>query len=334
MSSINIVFSTSDYYLLPTICSMLSIIDNASEKCDFIILSNGLTARSKEKLVIIAEDLGVNIDVLEISGKLEELAREFGLPESRGSFSTYSRIFLAEIIPDLDHVWLIDSDTLVLGDICELKRYNVHTIAAVPDQVVLNKYSCHESQDLTDQLYFNMGVVGLNLKQWRELGLLGKLRDEFDQSEPLKIVDQTVVNRYFSSHIYRLHQKFNFYTYFHHDLSYDFLSGLSVPKYFLGNKEFTEAKEAPVIIHFIGFWFERPWFNKSYSPFRKAYAHYWEKLEVYGLDNQLYPRPAEGALSKIYSSLFSTLLALGFTKAHYKIRYIYIQKVKKFMEGG
>lgn len=333
MALINIVFSTSEYYLLPTICSIVSIIDNASEKCDFIILSNGLSARSKQKFCLIAKDAGVNIDVLEISGKLEELAREFGLPKSRGSYSTYSRIFLAEILPNLDHVWLLDSDTLVLGDICELKQYSDHTIAAVPDQVVLNKHSCHESWDLSNKLYFNMGVVGLNLKKWRELNLLGKLRDEFDQSEPLKIVDQTVVNRYFSDYIYRLHQKYNFYTYFHHELPYDFLSGLSIPRYFLGKEEFTEAKEAPVIIHFIGFWFERPWFIKSYSPFKRVYSYYWKKLELYGLDNQLYSKPTEGRLTRLYSALFSTLLAFGYAKTHYKIRYIYIQKVKKFMEG-
>lgn len=308
---------------------MLSVIDNSSEKCNFIILSNDLSDRAKEKFNLISKDTGFDINVIEISNKLEALAKEFGFPKSRGSYSTYSRIFLAEIITDLEHVWLIDSDTLVIGDICELKKYNNRTIAAASDHVVLGKYSNHESEDLKYKPYFNMGVVGLNLKKWRDLNLLGRLRDEFDKSKPIKIVDQTIVNRYFSSHIYRLHQKYNFYTYFHHDLSYDYLEELSIPDYFLGKKEFNEARSAPVIIHFIGFWFERPWFKKSYTPYKKTYDYYWNKMSAYGLDTKLFPKPIEPFTAKIYSLLFSTLLALKWNKIHYKIRYIFIQKLKK-----
>ena len=324
----NFVYSTSSLYLKPTLCSIISLIDNITLDCNFVILSNDLSCEDKSKIYSMFSNSSHTISVLDIHDQLSKYAIEFNLKQSRGSYSTYARIFLSELLPDLEHVWLIDSDTLILDDLSQLRDYEDAIISACPDYVVLNKFSRHESKELSNQMYFNMGVVGLNLTKWRSNNLLAKFRFDFDGSINYKIVDQSIVNRYFNNHIKPLPLKYNYYTYFHKKFKFNFYKNQAKSDYYPDFNEFNEARLQPAIVHFIGFWFERPWYKLGSTPFKSIYYQYWSRLSDFGFTSILFDRPRVSLPRKLYSTIFSFFVRHNLNLLEYIFRYVFIQFLK------
>ena len=112
----NIVYSSSEYYLKPTLVSVLACLKIRSRSHTIFLLSSGVSDKSKLAFTNLVESMGSIPEILEIDAVLESKAIEFNLPKMRNNYSTYARLFLSEIL-DVESVLLIDSDTLVVGEI-------------------------------------------------------------------------------------------------------------------------------------------------------------------------------------------------------------------------
>lgn len=274
----NIVYASSEYYYHPTYVSIFSLLKNSVDKHNVVLLSSGIPQKKVNELEAMVLRFGSTFDCLDIKDLLEAKAKKYNFPLMRGGYSTYARIFLADILLDLEDVLLIDSDTLVLGDVSEIKTAGLENVMlACRDYVVSNKYSNHEAPALASTPYYNMGVVYVNLKKWRDLKLTDLLDKDFDRKYQLKIADQSIVNKYFSDYISPLEIKFNFYTYFQYNFSYEYYKSLNNHTSFLGLEEFMSGRDRPTILHFIGTWYERPWFKYNICPYKRAYVAYWKK---------------------------------------------------------
>lgn len=322
----NIVYSSSEYYLKPTLVSIFSLLKNSNQNHNIFLLSSGVSDKSKLAFTNLVESMGSNAEILEIDSVLESRAIEFNLPKMRNNYSTYARLFLSEIL-DVESVLLIDSDTLVVGEVEDIldEITDDGVMFAARDFVISNKYSRHEDAELSSSNYFNMGILFVNLKNWREQNLTSIIKNSYDHTHTLKIADQTIVNKYLSQFITEIGLRFNWYTYFRYDLSYEFYLRQNNKTAFFSKDKYEYARANPVVIHFIGTWFERPWFKSNICDGKELYLTYWNELF---LESDLFnsPRFRKDTLYGYVSVLVHKLFGI---KAYFKFRYILVQKLKR-----
>lgn len=324
----NIVYSTSEYYFKPTLVSLYSLLKNSSFNHNIFLLSSDVSDKNKKTFNNLVTEMGSVPLILEIENILEDKAVEMSLPKMRNNYSTYARLFLSEIL-DVDEVLLIDSDTLIVGDIQEI----THDITkdgvmfAARDFVISNKHSCHEDKNLSDKTYFNMGVLYTNLANWRNKNLTNLVKDSFDINHKLKIADQTIVNKYLSKYITEISVKYNWYTYFQYNFDYKFYKSQHNETNFIQEEQLNNSKDNPVIIHYIGTWFERPWFRFNINQNNDLYLSYWKELFKI---SELYESPSM-SLNMIYDYFSIFIYKVFGLKAYYNYRYILIQKLKRML---
>jgi lipopolysaccharide biosynthesis glycosyltransferase len=324
----NVAYSSSAYYYKPTYISIYSLLKNSSESHRIYLLSSGVSEANKAELKEMVESNGSYLEVLEIESLLEEKARQYRFPIMRGNYSTYARIFLAELLPEVDEILLIDSDTLVLGDVQDIRsRKGGNVMLASRDFVISNVFSNHEDSDFSGKNYWNMGVLYIDLSKWRRLNLTGYLNDNIDREYVPKIADQSIINLHLRRWIDTLDIKYNFYTYFHYGFDYLYYRKCHNKTKFITAEELTEALERPVIVHFIGTWYERPWFRYNISTFKDAYLKYW--TECFD-KKELLEKPSLPWKNKIYDTISLGVHNLFGVKAYFIFRYRLIQAIKAF----
>jgi lipopolysaccharide biosynthesis glycosyltransferase len=322
----NIAYSSSEYYFEPTLVSIYSLLKNSRDKHVIILLSSGIPQWKVNKLKAVVIDNGSEFKCLDITEKLNKIASDFQFPLMRGGYSTYARIFLSDILMDFSDVLLIDSDTIILGEIVEiLTEKSNHVMLACRDYVVSNRYSRHEDQELSKNPYYNMGVLYINLEKWRKLELTKILAQNYDRNYNLHIADQSILNKYLSDYIGETNIKFNYYTYFHYGFNHEYYKQLNNETSFAGKEELSLAKSKPIVIHFIGTWYERPWFKFNISPYKKIYKVYW--IQCFSKD-RLFNIPSLSIRNFLYDSVSVLIYKILGLKSYFKFRYKFIQWLK------
>jgi len=121
-----------------------------------------------------------------------------------GNHMTYCRLLLPELLPEEDRVLYLDSDLIVQTEVNAIWEWPMTCLlGAVPIGVVA--YSAIEAKVLNerglsdDALYFNAGVLLIDLAGWREQAISGRLLEIARQTgERLAQHDQTILNLFFS----------------------------------------------------------------------------------------------------------------------------------------
>ncbi|OQA49247.1 MAG: General stress protein A [Bacteroidetes bacterium ADurb.Bin302] len=272
MSKLSIVYATDDNYAQHVAVSILSIYKTAQDISlyEFYILGNNLSTHVEGKLRKMLDSIGIVYNVIEISSFFNTLP--IGIAIANLTISTYSRLFLAEILPkNIDKVLYLDCDTLIVRDISSLQDFPMgdSMICGVEDtmypemkiQIGLNK----------EDSYINAGVLLINLKKWRETSITIRFLDfikKFNAKVPH--LDQGVINGVLRNHqllpliynvqspIYAIHR-------------YEDLLKFHCIDKFYSKEEVEQAKNSPTILHFTSFFVGRPWFRFCLHPKRNCY---------------------------------------------------------------
>ena len=105
------------------------------------------------------------------------------------SKTTYYRMFIAEMFPELDKAIYIDSDTVVEGNIAELFDYDIEDwdLGACHEQAMVQEdvfgTYVEKCLGIDRDAYFNAGVLLINCRRFRErkvLDAFAKLLEEYD----------------------------------------------------------------------------------------------------------------------------------------------------------
>lgn len=170
---VNIVLASDSNYAQHVAVVAASILSNTKAKVFFHILSDGISQAQVDLIQQTVENLGGELSVYDLSGYqcFERLFTSGHISEA-----AYFRLDIANILPEnLGKAIYMDVDLVVLQDVAELWKYNLKgmPIAAVPDYGIMASKRLmkqkHEVLGLAlDSLYFNSGVVIMDLKQWRE----------------------------------------------------------------------------------------------------------------------------------------------------------------------
>ena len=143
--------------------------------------------------------------VFHLFGENEEMARkirsEFGT--YKGSPMTFLRLYLAELLPDVDWVVYSDVDTLWRRDVLELEELfdetkTIQWAKDLPGTVVEFKDWCrhHDIPTKSDvsKTYACCGICIINLKRWRERNVLGRCKAFVAKYGCPKYADQDILN--------------------------------------------------------------------------------------------------------------------------------------------
>lgn len=332
----NIVYSSSDAYASCTGVSLYSLYLHNKEVKDLnvYILSTDIKPENKEKMHRTAHAFGRKLSIIDAKDDFIRAAEQMHLPLLRGAYNTYSRVMLNTWFSDLDKIMVVDSDTMVCGSLEDAwnKDISAYYLAAVPELAMYNPYNHQEDPEILNSidLYYNMGICIVNLKKWREDGMDEKLKEKVEhEKKGYMIADQSIINKYLGNHIARLPLNYNYYSPVHR-VPYNVVCNVFNTKKVFTIEEFNDAKSNPIIIHFFGHSYERPWFKHNASYKKKEYLALkkhteWknEPLSKWSKNNNLF--------LKIYDYICYYLLVLGCYSFCLKFRYVYGQRIKNFL---
>lgn len=214
---LNIVLGSDTNNLLGLAVTVKSLLDTTASTCHFFILSMGLSDDDKNKLRESWRHPRTHaisfIDVVgdEISGLRPTMYIK--------NCSSYVRLVLDQKLPQTVNrcLWL-DTDLLINSDIAELYTQEIedNIIGAVLDistKTLDDKMSRHLTQDLgldDPRLYFNAGVLLIDLKKWRS-EKIGENGLDFGRThyDIVDAQDQDILNALLKGKWKRLDDKWN-----------------------------------------------------------------------------------------------------------------------------
>lgn len=184
--------------LAVTLFSALANLDPGSA-IDFYIIDGGISQQNKQKLAQVLTRDQITVRVKWLNPNLEALG---GVRISdRWGVATFFRLLAPELLPpELGQVIYLDSDLVIEGNLAQLWAEDLenHPALAVQDywlpHVSMPCALPATYQELglaPDTLYFNAGMIVLNLKYWREKNVAQKALNYARQNHT---IDQEAIN--------------------------------------------------------------------------------------------------------------------------------------------
>lgn len=201
--TINIAYTVDDKYIDYMGVSLYSLKKNRSLDYSYeiyVLYNNGHVSEENKKRIYSLKEKDFDIIFVDVEKNLKLLE---GKLKTRDYYSltTYYRLFLPHIFPNLDKILYLDCDTVVLGDISELYNTELHDtyLACAPDEAVLaipvfQKYVEEVIGVKKYDEYFNAGIILMNLNKFRKDKIFEKFMDLNDKYYFIVAQDQDLLN--------------------------------------------------------------------------------------------------------------------------------------------
>lgn len=269
----NILYTLNDKFVPQVSAGMCSICENNKdvEIIDFYLMSLKISNKNKKKLKeFFSKKYSRNVYFIE----LEDLSSYFDFDFDTNGWNpiVLARLLLDKLLPKkLDRVLYLDGDTIVRGSLSDLYSIDMQNKAiAASIEPTIDKKRKH-SLGLDGLPYFNAGVLLVDLKNWRKNNVGKRIIDYYKENDgKLFANDQDAINGSMKDEIIVLNPKYNYYNIFY-QYSYKFLSKLCDFEY-IKKEEFDDAKNNPIIIHYLGE--ERPWRIGNKHKYKNDYLYY------------------------------------------------------------
>lgn len=216
----NIACTANDRYAKHVGVMLQSLLENRKHRdtIRIFIINSGITESNLRKLSKVANGFGQEITFLTADKKVTE-----ALPTASTikhiTQDTYLRIVLPRLLQKkVTKVLYLDGDLIVKEDLSELWNTDLkdYSLAAVDESCLMpfnNKKRLSAELGLpTDSLYFNAGVMLMNVKKWREEKIADRV-EEYLQTHPrLPLMDQDALNAVLHNEWLQLDPKWNYTT--------------------------------------------------------------------------------------------------------------------------
>jgi lipopolysaccharide biosynthesis glycosyltransferase len=256
---IHIVLAPDENYVVPAGMVMLSALKTASRPQNFIFYFLGeegcLQETSKKKLRKIATGYQASIQFVSLNADLLK-----HLPTNNHlTISTYYRMLVSTILPNIDKCIYLDCDVMVLDDLEKLWKEDVSSAAlGVVNDWLNEKLNRRKFSQIRH--YFNAGILYINLRRWREKGYQDECIRRAQEEPALceRFADQDLLNVIFCEDRIMLHQRWNIQGSMNAESCWHLRNEKDVSMW-------NELKRNPGVAHFIGkqkpwhFYFESDW---------------------------------------------------------------------------
>jgi lipopolysaccharide biosynthesis glycosyltransferase len=232
----------------------------------------------RSRLGGMVERLGGQVDFLEIADE-----RVDGLPTFDEITPTmWYRIYLPELLPDVDRILYLDGDVLAVDSLEPLWATDLgsHLVGAVTNVFTRDPVARARPAALGlpgADAYFNSGVLLLNLALMRQEGTTRKLTD-FAQANDLMYPDQDALNAVMAERRLALHPRWNC---MNSIMTFDWADEVLDPE------AVEDARRRPGIRHFEGPGHNKPWHRDCPFPMRELYFEHrrqtpWPRTKLVG----------------------------------------------------
>lgn len=171
-----IFFAIDDYYIPFFSVALKSIVENASEKYEYLIriLHTNVTEESIEKIKKFEKE-NIHIEFVDLNYYIDKIKDKL-YTRDYYTKTTYFRLFLPELYPQYKKVLYLDSDIIVLEDIANLFNIDIgnNLVGAIPDDIIQNGKVFQEYAEkvvgvASYKKYFNAGILIMNLDELRKI---------------------------------------------------------------------------------------------------------------------------------------------------------------------
>lgn len=284
---IHVAFSADNNFAIPMVTAARSLIENLHDEYRAVLylLSDRISNHNKRKISRSLSYRKTVVHWIEIKDALDETGLR-NVP-TRLPKATYGRCLLSSVVPkDVEYVLYLDCDLIVLDDVIKMMaKYRSHQypISAAPNlgpTTFQNAFHLHELpavKNIPDErMYFNSGVMIVNLAKWRKADISNKLFQFVkSNSHALLFSDQDALNVLFTGKWKRIAPRWN-QIHLYHSLDTHEGTGISA-------KEWQMAKTDPGIVHFTTA--TKPWQKNCSHPFRDIFFTYLDKTTYAGWRN-------------------------------------------------
>jgi len=293
---INIVFTIDNHYLKFFTVAATSLVEHNSKIIDKIYVIYTNIQIKKLTKVVTYFDKKYQIKIIPILIEMNHF-ENLNVHENY-SLAVYYRLLLPDLLPKtIDKILFLDSDIIVTSPLNNIVSYSFEGIDKEKLYVyaVDHSFTNEEINDirrigLKSNIYYNAGVLWINLKYWRSTNFSTKaMTFALENKFKLKWNDQDVLNILTDGQFGLLDKRFNV-----------------IDRY-------TESVDEPIIIHYNTF--IKPWHFLSTHKYKSQYWKYLRKTPFY------LSIPQGITLSNIlrkYVPVFLKKYISNFTKFHKK----------------
>lgn len=263
-----VAFSSDSNYVIPATVAITSFLENNKEsriEIYLLYIDGALQETDLTKLKNKVESYQALFFPLMVDKKVL-----MEMPVLRHGLSTYLRILLPQLLPEIDKILYLDVDLIVERSLLDLYNMDLtgYQLAAVPDLETLVPDFLASIGFKRDGFYFCAGILLMNLKELRKIDLVEKTKDYIlKYGDKIVHSDQDILNC-ICTRIKYLSPKYNLIkAYYVH------------PKCNLlwSKEDIKEAQQTPCIIHYLGA--IKPWMYLSTHPKKKNWYKYLVKTE-------------------------------------------------------
>lgn len=300
----DIVLTTDANYVMPCGVLLLSLCKSNPESSItvHIICDNSVGDKEKKDLKqTVCFNPNLSIKYYHIEGDLFD--NYPSLQNAYLSKAAYYRLFLTDILPsNISKVLYLDCDLLVLNSLKELWQVDLKDVALA---AIIDSMECYHVEWYNrlrykpDKLYFNSGVMLINLDYWRTHHALENFMSYLaNYRERIVSHDQDILNVIFQDHKILMPIKYN--------LQEGFLYRKRQFYFWDHADEFAEAVEKPVILHYT---VNKPWQKTCKHPMKKLFLDLCNQTVWKGFKLQNYPkkRPLKHKIKKVIIRIMEIL---------------------------
>lgn len=239
---INIAYAFNKKFHSLSLTSITSVIENTqNEQINFIIMYEEIDSNVQNILQQLIKDTKHTITYLQINSKI---FNEFPLA-SWLSKEAWFRCLLPDLMPDIEKVLYLDSDTIIRHSLLPLYYSKMHDkiIAGVED--ISQSKSHAQRLKLKDNYYLNSGVLLINCNAWRKNKTFEKIKKyALENKKEIQTSDQDTINKVLDEKKLHLSPKYNYLEVWWrtNKCQYDQIE----------LNDYKEAQKNASIVHFVG----------------------------------------------------------------------------------
>lgn len=175
MNTVNLFFACDDAYVPFLSVTLTSIRENRDPNRSYVIrvLHTGITSVTQQRLKNQMQIPGFTLEFPNISNHVKAFAQQLHTRDYY-SCSTYYRLFIPELYPELSKALYLDCDLVLQEDVAQLYDLPLGNdlVGAVPDGIVgaveeFKLYVQNRLDMVRAEDYFNAGVLLMNLDAMR-----------------------------------------------------------------------------------------------------------------------------------------------------------------------
>jgi lipopolysaccharide biosynthesis glycosyltransferase len=268
---INVAYSCNEAYIHHTGISILSLLEKNKLIPDISIyfISKGVRQSSIDLLVKLVEHFNRKLIVF----SFYDLCYDLNINSMGRHIETiYAKLFFSRI-EGIDKILYIDSDTIINESLAEFWQIDMGDNYAAGVETYTAESKKKLGLDKSDR-FINDGIVMINLREVRDRNLLEEFKKcigEYNGNPPL--LSEGVLNKVCKGKIKIIHPKFNLMSGLidYKGNQYDYVED------YYTREIIEEAVNAPVIIHYLSAFYNRPWDINCTHPLKDLYLFYKSK---------------------------------------------------------